>query len=166
MKNISYDAELRIPSDLIYLRSVRAFIRELAESMGFCQERVNNIELATDEIFTNAIQHGSVSPTSKILLHCSLTDEMMRVVISDAGQGKAFDEKWLSAWSNVTRKEAFFGTEERGHGLFLAHSLADEMSMESNSVGGVDVHLVWYTERGGKYHKISFGRAYEDKRNS
>jgi len=136
----AYDAELRIPSDLIYLRSVRAFIREMAENIGFSQDKVSNIELATDEVFTNAVQHGSADSSSKITVYCSLTDEAMKIVVSDLGQEG--NRKWLEVWSDVVEKRIQFGTE-RGHGLLLAYSLADEMRMESNLSGGVDVHLVW-----------------------
>ena len=145
MSDIARDAELRIPSDLIYLRPVRVFIRELAESMGFCHRKVNDIELAVDEVFSNAIEHGSDGSGSWIVICCSSTDEMMRVVVSDTGRGRDSNTRWLDAWSDMIREEARSGTE-RGHGLLLVHNLTDEMRMESNSMGGVDVHLVVYKE--------------------
>jgi serine/threonine-protein kinase RsbW len=145
VSDIARDAELRIPGDLVYLRPVRAFIRELAESTGFCHERVSNIELAVDEIFSNAIEHGSTGSGSRIVIHCLLTEEMMRVIVSDTGRGKGSSTRWLNAWSDAIRQKTQPGTE-RGHGLFLVHSLIDEVSIESNSMGGVDVHLVAYKE--------------------
>ena len=145
MSDIACAAELRIPGDLIYLRPVRAFIRELAENTGFCHERASNIELAVDEVFSNAIEHGSAGSGSQIVIHCLSTDEIMRIVVSDTGRGKDSDTRWLDAWSDAVREKAQPGTE-RGHGLLLAHNLIDEMSMESNSMGGIDVHLVVYKE--------------------
>ena len=143
MSDVVYDAELRIPGDLIYLRPVRSFIRELAENIGFCRERVGNIELAVDEVFSNAIEHGSADSGSWIVIHCLSTDEMMRVIVSDTGRGKSSNKRWIDAWSDAVKEKAHPGTE-RGHGLLLARNLIDEMSMESNSMGGVDVHLVVY----------------------
>jgi len=145
VSGIACDAELRIPGDLIYLRPVRAFIRELAENTGFSHERASNIELAVDEVFSNAIEHGSAGSGSKIAIHCMSTDDMLRIIVSDTGRGKNSSKRLLDAWSDAVREKSQPGTE-RGHGLLLVHNLMDEMSMESNSMGGVDVHLVVYKE--------------------
>jgi len=67
----------------------------------------------------------------------------MKIIISDTGRRGNSSAKWLSAWSNAIGDKTQPGTE-RGHGLLLAHSLTDEMSMESNPTGGTDVHLVIY----------------------
>ena len=140
------EVELEVPGDLIYLRPVRAFIRELTQNMGFSHERVNSIELAVDEIFSNAVEHGSASSRSQIVIRCLVTEEMVRVVVSDTGHGEGSDAGWLGAWSDAVEEEARPGTE-RGHGLLLAHNLTDEMKMDLNSAGGVDVHLVVYKEK-------------------
>ena len=137
--------ELKVPSDMIYLRPVRAFVRELAEGIGFCHEKANDIELAVDEIFTNAIEHGSDDTGSPVMVQCLSTDEMMKIIISDTGRQADSSTRWSSAWADAIREKTESGTE-RGHGLLLAHNLADEMSMESNPTGGVDVHLVIYKE--------------------
>jgi len=138
-------AELRIPGDLLYLRPVRAFVRELADNTGFNDKRVDDIELAVDEVFSNAVEHGSDGCSSQVVVRCSLTDEKMGITVSDTGRGKVSDTSWLDAWSDAVGKRTRLGTE-RGHGLLLARNLADEMRMESNTVGGVDVHLVIYRE--------------------
>ena len=140
------EMELKVPSDMIYLRPVRAFVRELAENIGFCHEKASDIELAVDEIFTNAIEHGSDDAGSSVMIQCLLADEMMKIIISDAGSRGNSSAKWSCAWANAIREKTESGTE-RGHGILLAHNLADEMRMESNSTGGVDVHLVIYKER-------------------
>jgi len=150
LSGISYDAKLRIPSNFIYLRSVRAFIRELAENLGFCSEKIQNIELATDEIFSNAIEHGSEGPNSEITIFCTVNDEMMIVTISDQGRNSNFGKKWDDVWSEVVNNEVYVGTE-RGHGLLLARLLTDDMNMESNSIGGLDVRLTWFNRRDSKY---------------
>jgi anti-sigma regulatory factor (Ser/Thr protein kinase) len=145
LSDINHNAELRISSDMIYLRPVRAFIRELTENLGFRGEKVKDIELAVDEIFSNAIEHGSVSPDSQIVIHCSATDEMIKIIVSDTGNGKNIGTQLANAWFSLIRERAKPDTE-RGHGLLLAYNLTDKMSVESNSMGGVDVHLVVYKE--------------------
>ena len=145
MDNIVHSAELKIPSDPIYLRPVRSFVRELAENMGFCHEKVSGIELAVDEVFSNAIEHGSADLGSEIAIRCLSTDEMIKIIVSDTGRGRNSNTKWIDAWTNVVREKAQL-TTERGHGLLLAYDLTDEMTVKSNSIGGVDVHLVIHKE--------------------
>ena len=145
MSDIACDAELKLPSDLIYLRPVRAFVKELVENVGFCPERANDIELAVDEIFSNAVEHGSSNSKSQVVIYCWATEDMIKVVVSDAGRGRGSNTRWIDAWSDVVREKTQPGTE-RGHGLLLARNLMDEMVLESNSMGGIDVHLVVYKE--------------------
>jgi anti-sigma regulatory factor (Ser/Thr protein kinase) len=140
-------AELRLPSNLIYLRPVRAFVKELAENIGFGHEKVNDIELAVDEVLSNAIEHGSVGLKSWIVVRCMSTDNMIKIIVSDAGHGSESRPSWIDAWSEAIKIEKDRPDTERGHGLLVAHSLTDEMSIESNSMGGVDAHLVVYKEK-------------------
>ncbi len=138
-------AELRIPGDLKYLRPVRTFIRDLAESLGFCHDKAVDIGLVVDEVFSNAVEHGSAGSESQIKICLSSTDNMMRIVVSDSGQGKGSSERWLEAWSDAI-KDKFQPDTERGHGLLLVYNLTDEVNMKPNPMGGLDVHLVVYKE--------------------
>ena len=70
----------------------------------------------------------------------------MRITVSDTGRGEDSNAGWVDAWANVVREKTKPETE-RGHGLLLARNLTDQMIMESNQMGGVDVHLVVYKER-------------------
>ena len=58
MCDVASGMKLKIPSNMIYLKPVRAFVKELAENTGFGHEKANDIELAVDEVFSNAIEHG------------------------------------------------------------------------------------------------------------
>lgn len=137
--------ELRIPGDLSFSKSLRKFAGELAEYMGFPLERVRNIELATDEIFNNAVEHGSDGLKSEIKVKFQLKKDVMRVVISDPGAtGKSIND-WINRWYNTIKESTYLETE-RGHGLFVAYNLSDEMHIELNSHGGANVYLVWHKE--------------------
>jgi len=70
----------------------------------------------------------------------------VRITVSDTGRGVGSNTGWVDAWTNVVREKTQPGTE-RGHGLLLARNLTDQMIMESNQMGGLDVHLVVYKER-------------------
>ncbi|MBD3184689.1 hypothetical protein GF312_20580 [Candidatus Poribacteria bacterium] len=145
MSEFEYSAELKVSGDPRYLRPVRVFIRELAISMGFSDKRVSDIELAVDEVFSNAVEHGSACPSSQIIVNCVFSDDSIKITVSDTGFNSHSNAKLLKAWSHALNKISDPGTE-RGHGLLLANNLADEMKIESNSMGGVDVHLVIYKE--------------------
>lgn len=145
MRPHNLNAELRIPGDLIYLRPVRSFIRELALNLDFSSDRTSEIELAFDEIFSNAVEHGSSGSESQISIYCTSTEDTMQITISDRGPGKGPNTKWIDAWSDALREKVKLGTE-RGHGLLLVRHLIDRISIEPNSIGGIDVHLVIYKE--------------------
>lgn len=145
MSDIVYDAELRIPGDLIYLRPVRSFMKELAENMGFSREKTNNLELAVDEVLSNAIEHGSDGSSSQVIIRCVSSNDFIKVTISDAGRRRNTDKRWLNAWSDAVKEKVYPGTE-RGHGLLLVYNLTEEMILEPNSMGGLDVYLVVYKE--------------------
>jgi len=147
LDDITYHTELRFPSNLIYLRPVRAFVKELAENIGFAHDRVNDIGLAVDEVLSNAIEHGSVGSGAKIALRCLSNDDMIRIIVSDSGHGDGSRPAWIDAWSEAVKREKTHPDTERGHGLLVAHSLTDEMILEPNSLGGVDAHLVVYKEK-------------------
>jgi anti-sigma regulatory factor (Ser/Thr protein kinase) len=125
---------------------MRVFVRELAENLDFCHEKSNNIEIAVDEVFTNAIEHGSADAGSPVVIQFLSTDRMIEVVVSDTGGGEVLDTSWVNAWTDVVKNETESWTE-RGHGLLLAYNLVDEMSMKSNEMGGIEVHLVIHKER-------------------
>ena len=145
MCDVACGTELRIQSNVIYLRPVRAFVRELAETVGFCREKADNIELAVDEVFANALEHGSADTESPVIIQCLSTDDMIRIIVSDTGSEEVSDTSWINAWTDVVKEQTESQTE-RGHGLLLAYNLTDEMSVEPNSTGGIDVHLVMYKE--------------------
>ena len=77
-----------IPSDYIYVSPIRAFIKQLAQRLQFSQMKVEDIELTVDEICNNAIEHGSSSVQSDILLVLTLNDDCFEILIRDKGKGK------------------------------------------------------------------------------
>ena len=143
MCGVACRMELKITGNMIYIRPMRAFVRELAEELGFCHEKINNMEVAVDEVFANAIEHGSACIRSPVVVQCLSTDEMMEIVISDTGGGEDLDTSWVNTWTDVVDGEIESWTE-RGHGLLLACRLVDEMTMKSNEIGGIEVHLTMY----------------------
>ena len=75
-------------------------MRKLAESAGFSYERAYRIELAVDEVFSNAVEHGSGNSRSQIAIRCSPTDELIRII--ETGSGSDVNAGWPDTWLITT----------------------------------------------------------------
>ena len=142
--------ELKVPSDVYYLEPVRAFIGKLSETLKFPKKRIADIQLALDEICSNAVYHGSKCVTCGIQLRISVDPHALEIVVRDKG-GKG-PRDWLTPDKLAEIQAQRSPTGERGHGLYLIECLADVHTLQANAVGGTDVTAIFYrdgqTERG------------------
>lgn len=134
--------ELKVPSNVYYIESVRAFIGKLSETLRFSKSRVADIQLAIDEICSNAVYHGSACISSQILLHIYVDSKALKIVVRD--KGKADTRDWLTPAKLEEIQERRSPTGESGHGLYLIKCLTDEHKLKQNSVGGTDVTAIFY----------------------
>jgi serine/threonine-protein kinase RsbW len=104
--------------------ALREFIRD---SLPELEEIIlNQIILATDEICTNAIQHGCARPVSSgftVTIH-RLSDKI-EVEITDAAQSFPIEKQVA-----VDCQEKIRNREKGGLGLFLVQKIMDEISVE------------------------------------
>ena len=75
--------ELKVPSDVYYLESVRAFIGRLSETLKFSKKRIADIQLTLDEICSNAVYHGSKCVSCGIQLQITVDMRSLEIVVSD-----------------------------------------------------------------------------------
>lgn len=134
--------ELKVPSNVYYIESVRAFIGKLSETLRFSKRRVSDIQLTIDEICSNAVYHGSTCLSSQILLHIYVDTKTLKIVVRDTG--KADTRDWLTPAKLEDIQERRSPTGESGHGLYLIKCLADEHKLKQNSLGGTDVTAIFY----------------------
>ncbi len=136
--------ELKVPSDVYYLESVRAFIGKLSETLRFSKKRIADIQLVLDEICSNAVYHGSTCVSSGIQLTISVDTHALEIVVRDTGRDDMHD--WLTPerLTEIQKKRSPAG--ESGHGLYLIKCLTDVHKLQSNSVGGTDVTAIFYRE--------------------
>ena len=132
---------LTVPSCLTYVKPIQGFIGQLAYQLGFCRSRVQDIELAIDELCGNAIEHGSRTVDAGIDLTITLQANALEILISDRG-GKV-KANWLTdgRLDEVDRQRA--PNSERGHGLYIAQQLSEVLELRPNSFGGTDVRAVF-----------------------
>lgn len=134
--------ELKVPSNVYYLESVCAFIGKLSETLRFSKKRIADIQLAVDEICSNAVYHGSTCISSGILMQVYVNTQKLKIVVRD--KGKADTHEWLTPKRLEEIQERRSPTGESGHGLYLIKCLTDEHNLKQNNVGGTDVTAIFY----------------------
>ena len=141
------DIRLKIPSSVFYVEPVRAFIGNLAQSLGFSRKRVADIQLVLDEICSNAVHHGSATPTAGIQLRIGVDADTLEILVRDTGTGITQQACWLTQ-ERLSEIEANRSpSNESGHGIFIAKSLSDTHEMQANAAGGTDVRVVFYLSK-------------------
>ena len=137
------DIQLQIPSAAFYIEPVRAFVGNLAQSLGFSRKRVADIQLVLDEICSNAVHHGSVDATVGVKLCIRIDTHALEILVRDTGGRHAREKNWLTQerLSEIGMNRS--PNNESGHGIFIAKSLADRHDMQPNEAGGTDVRVVF-----------------------
>lgn len=121
---------LNIPSDLVFERVVRASAAELGTTMGFPDDRIEDLKLAVSEAVTNAIEHGSGNRASVEVIFV-LDHEKLEVEIIDTGPGVgAFNTE-----RRVVDEEHLDAGMLRGFGMYLISELVDQYEVQSSSSG-------------------------------
>ena len=137
------DIKLKIPSAAFYIEPARAFIGNLAQSLGFSRKRVADIQLVLDEICSNAVHHGSVDATVGVKLRIRINTHSLEILVRDTGSRHTGEKNWLTH-ERLSEIEANRSPcNESGHGIFIAKSLADTYEMQPNADGGTDVRVVF-----------------------
>ena len=117
-------------SDVRNVAVARQGIAGFAAGCGFSDEEVSDIRLAAGEALSNAVEHGSETPSRKIVVDCAFASDELRIEIQDSGRG--FTEP-----THLTKVEP--DDRGRGFGIFLMRRLMDEVSFAQN---GTLVRLV------------------------
>ena len=136
--------ELNVPSDVFYLESVRAFVGKLSETLRFSKKRIADIQLALDEICTNAVYHGSRCVSSGIQLQISVDTSSLEIIVRDKGREGMQDWSTPEKLAEIQASRSPMG--ERGHGLYLIDCLTDVHRLQANNVGGTDVTAIFYRD--------------------
>lgn len=139
--------ELKMPSDVFYVDAVRALVGKLAERLEFSRKRGADIQLALDEICTNAINHGSASVKDGIDLRIRADADALEMLVRDKGSRQAQEGGWITPERLAEIEANRSPCSEGGHGIFLVKSLADVHEMACNAAGGTEVRVVFYRKR-------------------
>jgi anti-sigma regulatory factor (Ser/Thr protein kinase) len=105
------------------LDDVREFVGQAAEAWGFDDKAVYQIKLATDEAFTNIVEHaygGESTGSIECAYHAS--PEGIEIILHDCG--KAFDPTVIS---EPNLKALLDERETGGLGIYFMRKLMDEV---------------------------------------
>jgi len=77
--------ELRLPASLTNLETFLSFIKEQAQKCGLSDEKINKLELASEEALVNIIKHAYPFKDGYIKVNCIEDNDSFIVEITDKG---------------------------------------------------------------------------------
>ncbi len=130
--------EMRIPSDLVFERVVRAAAEEIGRQMHFDADRVADLTLAVSEAVTNAIEHGNqLKQDIKVGVIFSLQPDHLEIRVVDQGE----KIQPLEIRRSAITEDSIEQGEMRGLGLYLIHQLVDRVEFISSDEG--NTFIMW-----------------------
>lgn len=134
--------KLKIPSNIIYLNSVRAFLTSILGESGMSDDDTSEIELAVDEAISNVMEHAyGMDKTKQIGLSFFLTDEYMLVKLKDTGIPFDITAKIKEEQSRIQ------SSEKRGRGCFIIGQIMDRLDYQTIPEVGNELVMLRYFKR-------------------
>ena len=124
--------EMRIPSDLVFERVVRAAAEEIGRQLRLSADKVADLTLAVSEAVTNAIEHGNrLQREINVGVVFAMEKDRLEIRVIDQGEKSQPPEIRRCAIS----EETLASGELRGLGLYLIHQLVDQVEFTSGEEG-------------------------------
>lgn len=139
---------LKLPSLPDYLGVARLTVSGVANRLGFSYEDIEDIKLAVGEACSNAVKHAyrEDDKNGVISLECFVYPDRLQIVITDKGKGlnsAPVADQLAPIYAGRDIEEV----KEGGLGLYLIHTLMDEVEIRSDN--GVSVSMTKYVRRDG-----------------
>lgn len=135
--------ELHIPSSPGAEKLAMDFAAQVAKSMNFPADRVEDLKTAVAEACINAIEHGNRGEAgTRVGIRLTKAADRLQVAVQDRGTGRGIARP--AAPDIESRIEG--RTETRGWGIFLIENLMDEVSFEASPDGNV-VNMIIYLDQ-------------------
>lgn len=119
---------MRFTANFEYLDEIRDFVGDIAQSGGFNEKDVYNIQLATDEAASNIIEHSYEGVSDGVLeISCGVKKNTITIILTD--HGKSFDPSDIPA---PNLKADLSERQIGGLGLYLMRKLMNEVRYEAD----------------------------------
>lgn len=137
---------LTLPARAEYVSIARLTVSGIANRMGFPYEDIEDIKLAVAEACTNVVEHAYDCPqgNDQLRLSCWLLADRLVVEVRDKGKGLPLEDR-QEAPAPIRPDVDIDEVKEGGLGLYLIHSVMDEVQVSSND--GVAVTMTKYLQR-------------------
>jgi serine/threonine-protein kinase RsbW len=129
---MSNQVEMRIPSDLVFERVVRAAAEEIGRQLRLSEDKIADLTLAVSEAVTNAIEHGNrLQREINVGVVFRMENDRLEIRVIDQGEKSQPPEVRRCAISEESIEQG----ELRGLGLYLIHQLVDQVEFTSGEDG-------------------------------
>lgn len=118
-------ATLELVPELRAPRAARTFAAETLAGWDLPTDCVEAAQLVVSELVTNAVRHAPGSPA--VTLQLTLTDDCIRVLVSDQGPG------------DPERIRSDPGSDVRGRGIWIVDAFTERWGTEPDDGGGKTV---------------------------
>jgi serine/threonine-protein kinase RsbW len=130
--------EIQLPSLLGSEKVAMNAAADLARSMGFAEDRIEDLKMAIAEACINAIEHGNkLDENLSVGVILSMGPDSLEVRVVDTGTGPPDH----IAAPDIDRKMQEH-EQTRGMGMFLIESLVDEVEWVSSPLVGSYARMV------------------------
>ncbi len=127
--------ELAVPGAIGNERMAMDRVAEAVASVGLAPARLERLKTAVSEAAMNAIEYGSEGrPEIPVLITVTVSDEALRVRISDHGLGGPIPDPGTSEVPDLEAKLAGL-QKPRGWGIFLIGQMVDQVAVEPGPDG-------------------------------
>ncbi|BCL25836.1 ATP-binding protein [Streptomyces aurantiacus] len=120
-----------VPAQPSRASGVRRMVAEQLSHLRLPAELLDNAVLATDELFANAVKHGSPDPGETVTVSVECTDHEVRVTVADRS-------------TDLPRHRTAGTAEESGRGLAIVAALTDDWGIASPEPGETGKR-VWFS---------------------
>lgn len=126
---------LHVPSNYEQLQRARGVIQDFCRQAGMSQEKIDQLEMAVDEAFTNIIEHGYGADLAEKSpgVWISLSQQADQVVIELRDRGPGFDFESHPPLDPPSYMDA---QRERGLGLYIIRNFVDDVKYQRNPRSG------------------------------
>ncbi len=132
------EARLKIPAHSLFLETALSFITNMAKTVDFSREEVEQIRLAAEEAITNVIKHGyGEDPESSFEIVCTITPHQLEISIRE--KGRPFFPETVEPFTPERLKRT---GDTSGIGIFLIQRFMDRVEFRNRGREGKETVLV------------------------
>ncbi|MFF8594757.1 ATP-binding protein [Streptomyces sp. NPDC015220] len=122
-----------VPADPAWASVVRRLVTRHLVGLRLPADTCDSAVLATDELFSNAVEHGTTGPCDSVTLTIERCARVLRVTVADRSPA-------------LPHRRAADAAAESGRGLAIVAALADDWGMAPPEPGAPG-KKVWFTLR-------------------